>query len=1775
MSKIIGGAGGGGSKPRAAITAEDTLQSVSIIEFVDAISEGEIEGFATADPLESVFLDNTPVKNVDGTLNFKGVSFDYRLGTQDQTYIPVGEMSADENAGAAIEMSVASAVTIATPVTRTINSAIADAVRVTMQLSSLWKRDITTGDLNGSEVEIQVEISAGGGSFTLVPLVKVVNDYSWPAHPEFVTGTHMEGPGIFKGKASSPYERSFNIKLADYGAAPYDIRVTRLTPEIADGTVSDTITWKSYTELINAKLRYPNTAHARLSFDARHFSQVPKRGFLLKGVKVRVPGPAFYDPVARTYTGVDWDGTFVSAWTRCPAWIFYDIITDPRYGLGREVPESYIDKWNLWAISQRCDALVDDGFGGYESRYSLDLYLQQDNDAKKIVQDIASAFDSMSFWHGGGVFVAQDSPKAVSALYTPANVIDGRFSYAGSARQMRYTVALVEWNDPDDFYRVSTEYVEDREGIDRYGYREKKIAAIGCTSRGQAHRAGKRLLLTSRMETDAISFAVGLSGLVNKPGDIIRISDPLRHNGFRLAGRISAGASTTVIPLDEEVDLLSGQIYTLSIILPDGSTVVAQVSNAAGVTPSLTVSPALAIAPEQGAIWSLYSGSIPSKEYRVLWITENSTEKEGGFYELSAVAYNVDKYAQIENGLQLQPIYKKPYANTNSVIPPSSVVVQEGTFLGLEGISRYLDVGWESTDPLLAHHIFTWSLDNGLETEVKVSTNGYRIEPLKQGIYTLKVYAVNIAGASSTAITVQHLVGKFYEITAVSITDLQVTGVGGNTFEGKNAEFKWATDADTVLGLQSIYGTGEGGQTPWFRDFKVDIYQGGNFLRTEYVTEATYTYSFERNVEDGGPFRAISITVAARDFYGVMSQEASLAVSNPAPTTFSNIGLTAGSAQVFVEYYPPTDSDYAYTRIYASQTAGFTPDAIEGTGNLVFEGTDRVMAFPVSSTGTWYVRLQGVDDFGPYGLVYSAQLSTVVASVDVTSEVAVILEDPGRTGDIVVEATRFIIVQPSTHATPTAVFGVALVDGVSKVGIIGDLLIDGSIYGRSIAVGTVTADKILVDNLAAISADIGLVTAGTFRTNPLDTNYRVEMSDTGDFPLWYGTGTKTAANALFAMDKFGNVEFKGNISGGTININSGQFDVDENGHVTMRSFAIYDDGGNAIMTSGAGAEWNFINGRPTSLIELNASDGATLGTASSEATAALSATEDMVSDAVLSPVEKAAVRREWETIAGEKPVIDAQADAYSITTEKTTYDSSFTALATYLNDGSPLVSGIPIWINDASMLGGTTIVAAIFRSKFNDYYAARTDVIKVITDTANNANTTPSDIGFTGDLNANNTTNTNQLTDGAGLGSTADWAGVASRPTTLLALNSTDGSKLGGIADGATVGADSSNLTVGVGGNMLPNSALNSGVENWQVSWHQGGSAGASDLTWDLAGVDWQPSGGHSVGISRAGTTGAASGVVDFALKDYIPVIPGGLYEVSGYVAAHRSSSQVQIVFYSGDVDNWVYVSEYHTSPSTLGGGHDLSSWSRLGGIITIPSACTAVRFGIRTSVATSATPYTWATRLFMGKAGAGQTELSEWSEGGSSGLFSELDQIIPANVSTYIANAAIQNAQIANLSVTNAKIGSAAVDTLKLAGNSVTTHKAVSTSNTGNIGTGTWATVLTTTITVQGGLGNMEIFVQAVADKGGGQIAFGSVNGGTGGDFGWTSYGRCRVLVNGGVFQSEAIRSVGILVISGNVSLGAGTHTVKFQCFTENLVSGVGDNNWYNCSLTLLGAMR
>lgn len=616
IQRQLRGSGGGGKDAGGAahvpVESPDSLRSRQFARIVDLISEGEIWG--PKNGLRSLFLDNTPLQNSDGTFNFTGVTVDTRNGTQSQSYI-AGFPAVEAETVVSVE------VLRNTPVIRQITNSNVNKVRVTLTFPQITKQVATTGDLTGTFVGIAIDLQSNGGGY----VEKVAQNIS--------------------GKTTTRYQKAYEIALT--GSPPWDIRVRRTSADSTSVAVNNKSFWGTYTEIIDTKFTYPNSALSALEIEARQFSNVPSRGYEYRGLLVKIPSN--YNPETRVYTGV-WDGTFTVAWTDNPAWCFYDLLTNTRYGLGEFVDEASVDKWGLFSIAQYCDELVPNGLGGTEPRYTCNLYLQTRAEAYRVIANMASIFRGMAYWSAGSITTVADRPSDTKAIYTAANVIGGKFSYQGSAGTTRHTVALVVWNDPTDAYRQKIEPVEDRVGIARYGIVTTEVIAFGCTSRGQAHRLGRWLLYTERLETEVVTFGTGLDGTLVAPGHVIETQDPARA-GVRFGGRVSS-ATVGAVTIDRAVELLAGQDYELSVMLSDGTTESRAVTTLSGAETSvLSVSPDFSIAPEEQAIWVLASNDLATEK----WIVVSTSEARKGIMDIVGLAHNPEKFAAVEQNLILEP----------------------------------------------------------------------------------------------------------------------------------------------------------------------------------------------------------------------------------------------------------------------------------------------------------------------------------------------------------------------------------------------------------------------------------------------------------------------------------------------------------------------------------------------------------------------------------------------------------------------------------------------------------------------------------------------------------------------------------------------------------------------------------------------------------------------------------------------------------------------------------------------------------------------------------------------------------------------------------------------------------------------------------------------------------------------------------------------------------------------------------------------------------------
>ncbi|KWK79437.1 host specificity protein [Burkholderia ubonensis] len=721
-----GGGGGSGSE------SPDSLHSVARAKVLDIISEGTIVGPVKG--MQSVFLDGTPIQNADGSINFQNYSVDVRTGTQDQDYLS-GFPEVER------ETAVGVPLTSDAPWVRQVQNAQLTAVRIRFGVPALQRSDASSGNITGHRIEYAIDLSVDGGSYAQVVA------------------------GAFDGKTTSLYERSHRIELPR-AKTGWLVRVRRITPNAHSSTIADAVNIEAITDVIDRKLRYPMTALVGMTFDARSFSQVPVRSYHVRGLIIRVPSN--YDPETRTYSGV-WDGTFRMAWSNNPAWVFYDLLLNERYGLGKNVDASMIDKWGLYEIARYCDVMVPDGKGGLEPRFACNCVIQSAADAFKVLQDLAGVFRGIAYWGPGAVVASADMPSDPVYVYTAANVIGGTFRYVGSERRTRYTVALVSYNDPTNQYKQAVESVQDDDGIARYGVVKTQVTAFGCTSQAQAHRLGRWLLLTSRYETGTVSFQVGLDGTLVGPGQVIAIADP-RKAGRRIGGRIRSAAGD-VITLDKAPTVAPGDRFTA--ILSSGIAQSRAVKSVAGDT--LTLADRFDADPVSGAVWMLESRELGAQLYRVVSVQESDDDGQIA-YTINATQYEPGKYAAIDDGAQIQ---QRPITVIPPSVQPPPTNVRLSTYSVVDqGISKTtMVIAWDAADKAV-RYLPEWRKDNGEWVSV-AATGGLQVEVpgIYQGTYLARVRAQNALNVTSIpAVGVDTaLTGKTSPPSAV--TSLKATGV--------------------------------------------------------------------------------------------------------------------------------------------------------------------------------------------------------------------------------------------------------------------------------------------------------------------------------------------------------------------------------------------------------------------------------------------------------------------------------------------------------------------------------------------------------------------------------------------------------------------------------------------------------------------------------------------------------------------------------------------------------------------------------------------------------------------------------------------------------------------------------------------------------------------------------------------------------------------------------------------------------------------------------------
>ncbi|MCX9901677.1 phage tail tip fiber protein [Klebsiella pneumoniae] len=720
---LIAGAGGKKSSgsSRTPVEADDTVNSRAMASILDLLGEGVVGGLING--AKSIFIDGVALENEDGSFNYSGVTWDFRDGSQDQSPMP-GFDFVETPKAVNTQLKTTNAVTVA------IDNDDADRVRVIMKFPSLRSIDKKTGDTNGTSVQFKFQLANGNGSF----------------YDVIATGESSSDVTL-TAKKTGVYYRSYEIQLPKPGRA-YKVRVLRLSADSNDQYLFNDTWVDSIGEIVDTPMNYPNSVLVGLKVNSEQFgSSMPSRSYLIRGLKIRVPSN--YDENTNTYNGV-WDGTFKLLSSSNPAWILFDLLTNARYGLGKFVSESMIDLGQLYQIGRYCDEEVDDGFGGKEKRFAINTQITSRQDAYRLIQDIAGAFRGMVFWAGGMVNIMQDSPSDPVMLFTNANVKDGLFTYKGSARKDRPSVALITYNNKQDGYKQNVEYVEDQEAMARYGERKTEAVAFGCTSRGQAHRVGLWLLYTARMESDMITFTAGLDASFLMPGETVLIQNKYRA-GKRNSGRIVSFTKNS-ITLDAPVSLKKSGSF-IRIINQEGKIVERDINETGDNITKVTFKTALATAdqPVANGVWTITEPDLVPMGARVVAIAQGETP---GSFDITVVQNNASKYQAIDNGAALVP------ENTTVLDPtyskPSNLVISEGTYLSSPGnLSVKLMLAWEGKSPEYwvswrrsdEGNVSNWQSARATEEQYEI------VNVAENGRYDFQLYSVSFGGKKSEIIT--------------------------------------------------------------------------------------------------------------------------------------------------------------------------------------------------------------------------------------------------------------------------------------------------------------------------------------------------------------------------------------------------------------------------------------------------------------------------------------------------------------------------------------------------------------------------------------------------------------------------------------------------------------------------------------------------------------------------------------------------------------------------------------------------------------------------------------------------------------------------------------------------------------------------------------------------------------------------------------------------------------------------------------------------------------
>ncbi|MEJ7929839.1 phage tail protein, partial [Ramlibacter sp. AN1015] len=921
------GKGGRGSTFRE---DENTLKTSQTVRSLFALGEGQIGGLAHG--AKSIYVDNVALQNADGTYNFGGkVGWDQRVGLPSQQ-----PMEGFPSASA--EFAVNVEVTTTTPQTRTTSAGNIDAMRVTIGLpQGLYEQKTNDNSLVGAAVELAID-------------KKLTSASSW------ITDRTVK----IDGKTTSPYAESHRVERPA-GTGTWDVRLRRVTPDNAAATLRNNTFWNNYTEIQDVRLEYEDTAYVGVAINAKDLGgqNIPVVSFDVVGLIVRVPSN--YDPVTRQYAGF-WDGQFKMAWTDNPAWHLFDIITHPRYGLGSRINDSLVDKYSFYSAAVYNDALVPNGKGGHEPRFTCNVPIQAREEALRVAQNLASVMHAKIVWMGGRIALLQDRPASSVRLITQANVIDGLFNYSGSPLYERITAINVTWNDPADGYlqRVSTIDADSETGIwkselqtfqSRYGRNVKEIAAFGATSEAQARREGRWYLDSVLRQTEFASFKMSLNGFDLTVGDVVTIYDP-SYAGKQQAGRIHAGSTQSIVNLDRAVEITPGSNISIQTV---NGIIEGTINQSGGTHTTVQLATTLPEVPAEGADF-IITNAVSPRQFRISKITQS----EKNIIDVEALLYDGNKYTRVEQGISLpSPVFSD--VATNVPAAPTAMTFTEST-TNIDGVvRRALNIGWTAPSGIVAGYRVEYRQNSGVWTPTQTDTNALEVRDIEPGTFNCRAYTINHLGILSGPLLGSYVINTN---NADGSALNQVVGLGeystGTTeFNGNDLNVKW-TYPSTNIGKPVV-----------LKDFEVKVFDAASnvMLREEYAPAVqpgevqTYSYTYSKNSADtnNAPKRSVKIEVRCRDANNKRSLPTSATFTNPAPAIVNNFTATGLINAMHLKYERPSASDYAGVIIWRGTTSNFTLNQ----ASHIFDGDSSLITDNALTGGqTYYYKIAAYDTFG-------------------------------------------------------------------------------------------------------------------------------------------------------------------------------------------------------------------------------------------------------------------------------------------------------------------------------------------------------------------------------------------------------------------------------------------------------------------------------------------------------------------------------------------------------------------------------------------------------------------------------------------------------------------------------------------------------------------------------------------------------------------------------------------------------------------------------------------